>query len=204
MHWRCAFAFSRRIAPLIPVPQSKLAGQEAMTKVLLRRKDKECEQMVQDLKQSHRAEVVRLKVELEKAKRVAERGVNEVVVRNGFDTKERELRKRIDTLTHERDGLAKALKEERELVQSNHNANAQQREELRQARLDLAEFEATKTRLIELEASVRNKTEVRDACARLEADRRRMQRDVRAARERVQLLQEELERSKDAEVMSDE
>lgn len=175
-----------------------------MTKVLLRRKDKECEQTVQDLKQSHRAEIVRLKVELEKAKRVAERGVNEVVVRNGFDTKERELRKRIDTLTHERDGLAKALKEERELVQSNHNANAQQREELRQARLDLAEFEATKTRLIELEASVRNKTEVRDACARLEADRRRMQRDVRAARERVQLLQEELERSKDAEVMSDE
>lgn len=177
-------------------PQSKLAGHEAMAKVLLRRKEKECEQTVQDLKQKHRAEVVQLKVELGKAKRVAERGVNEVVVRNGFDTKERALLKRIDALTHERDWLAKTLKEERELIQSNHNANAQQREELRQAKLDLAEFETTKTRLIELEASVHNRTEVRDACAKLEVDRRRMQRDVKAAQARVQCMQEELERVK--------
>jgi predicted DNA-binding protein (UPF0251 family) len=186
--------------------QSKLAGQEAMTKVLLKGKDKERDQIVQELKQTHRVEVMRLKVELEKAKRLVEEGVNEVVVRNGFDTKKRELLKRIDTLTHERDGLAKALKEERELVQSNYNANAKQREELRQARLDLAEFEATKTRLIELEASVRSKTEVRDACARLEVERRRMQRDLKAAREHNLFIQAELERARrqgDGE-MSDE
>jgi chromosome segregation ATPase len=177
---------------VIEALESKLSGHDAMMKAALKRGEEGHKRAVEAIQREHKEAMVKLKVELKKLERKVEQGVNEALLRNGFDTKERALLRQIEELTQRIKGLDKALSEERQLVQSNNNAYARQRDELRQAKLDLEEFEAMKTRLIELEVSIRNKTEVRDACARFETERRKLQRDVRSERERGDHLRQEL------------
>ena len=103
--------------------------------------------------------------------------------------RERTLLQEICELKAERDGLVKALKAELELVQSNFIANTEQREELKQARKDLEDFEAMKSENIRLNQSILKKTEVRDAQRRMEKEKNQIQ---RVADEKVRRLEEEL------------
>ena len=158
----------------------------------MKQSDKKHAKEIEDLKRDHSMIVNKLSVEIERLQKAVHKGVNETVMRNAFDTKERALLKQIDELKHHKTGLEKSLKEERQLVQTNSNAHAKQKAELRQAKLDLQEFETMKTRLIELETGIRNHTEVRDACAKLEVDRKRFLKELGAEKDRVAYHQEEM------------
>jgi hypothetical protein len=50
-----------------------------------------------------------------------------------------------------------------ETIATNHVAHAKQKRDLKQALLDLADFEAMKVRIIKLEACIRDNTEVQEA-----------------------------------------
>lgn len=163
-------------------------------KVLSKQKDDEWEKKLNELKQTHKAEIVKLKVELKAQKNLLQRSQDEVKARNGFDTKERALLQEIRRLKDEREGLVRELDAERALVRDNYRANGEQRAALKQAQQDLAEFEAMKAELIELKRGISQKTEVRDACAKLETDRRKMQ---KACNDRVRSLQAELDTTKE-------
>jgi chromosome segregation ATPase len=165
--------------------QSKLAGQkEELTKV------KDANRVLKKANEKYAVKVTNLQKRLEKAQAEAEYNKDEMKAKCGFDTRERELKREIRDLKVDRDGLAKELKAERELLQSNFIANTEQREELKQARKDLDDFEAMKKEHINLKRSIEDNTEVRDAKKKMEADRLRIQ---RAADEKVRRLEEELE-----------
>ena len=59
--------------------------------------------------------------------------------------------------------LESDLKQRDETIATNHAAHAKQKNDLKQALLDLSEFEAMKARIIMLEACIRDNTEVQDA-----------------------------------------
>jgi len=171
-----------------------------MAKVLVKQNDKEWEQRMNELKQEHKAEVVKLKVELKAQKILTERAQDDAKVRNGFDTKERALLKEIRDLKNERDGLSRERDEARDTIKFNFEANKEQRAALRQAQQDLVEFEAMKTELIRLQRSINERTEVRDAIAKLKEEQRKMQ---KACNDRVRHMQARLnaanEKLEDAE-----
>jgi chromosome segregation protein len=135
------------------------------------------------------AEVADLQKELKLVRADRDLSKNETKTKNGFDTRERALKLEIRDLKVERDRLAKALKAEQELVQSNFIANTEQREELKQARKDLEDFEAMKSENIRLNQSILKKTEVRDAQRKMEKEKNQIQ---RVADEKVRRLEEEL------------
>jgi hypothetical protein len=168
---------------VLPV-QCKLAGQkEELTKV------KKENRNLKKANEKYVVKVANLEKRLERAQAEAEYNKNEMKAKCGFDTREKAYEREIRDLKVERDGLAKALKAERELLQSNFIANTEQREELKQARKDREDFEAMKKEHISLKRSIADNTEVRDAKRKMEADRLRIQ---RAADEKVRHLEEEL------------
>jgi hypothetical protein len=165
-----------------------------MMKVLSKQKDTKWELTLDAVKQTHKEELSKQRVEIKALRIQLHQSQDDVKARNGFDTKERTLLQEIRKLKDERDGLTKALKESRELVQSNFIMNTQQREDLKQARQDLVEFEAMKTEHIGLKRSVDQKTEVKDARAKFDSERRKLQ---RAGDDRVRRLQGELDTAKE-------
>ena len=182
---------------IIDTLESKLAGHDAMMKMVMKQSDKNHAKEIEDLKREHAVTVNKLSSEIERLKKAVHKGVNETMMRNAFDTKERALLKQIDELKNQKTGLEKSLKEERQLVQTNSNAHAKQKAELRQAKQDLQEFEAMKTRLVELETGIRNDTAVRDACAKLEVERQRFLKELRAEKDRATYYQQEVDKMRE-------
>jgi hypothetical protein len=180
----CMHGVASPMTIVLPV-QSKLAGQkEELTNVKKENRD------LEKANEKYAAKVKNLQKRLEKAQAEADYYKDEKKAKCGFDTRERALKLEIRELKVEQDRLAKALKAEQELLQSNFIANTEQREELKQARKDLEDFEPMKKENIELKRSIEDNTEVRDAKKKMEADRLRIQ---RAADEKVRHLEEELD-----------
>lgn len=90
--------------------------------------------------------------------------------------------------------LQRKLKNSEQLVADNFVANSKQRQELKEARATLAEFEDTKNRLIAAEMSIRQNSEVRDIRAKCDEQLRVHQRMVFAEKERGHRLQQDLTR----------
>jgi chromosome segregation ATPase len=175
---------------VLPV-QSKIAeNKEELTHVKRTNRD------LKKADEQYAVKVANLEKKLEKAqaetehnKKEAEYYKDEMKAKCGFDTREKAYEREIRDLKVERDRLAKALKAEQELVQSNFIANTEQREELKQARKDLEDFEAMKSENIRLNQSILKKTEVRDAQRKMEKEKNQIQ---RVADEKVRRLEEEL------------
>jgi hypothetical protein len=164
--------------------QCKMSGQkEELTKV------KDANRVLEKANEKYAVKVTNLQKKLERAQAEAENNKNEMMAKCGFDTRERALKLEIRDLKVEQDRLAKELKAEQELVQSNFIANTEQREELKQARKDLEDFEAMKSENIRLNQSILKKTEVRDAQRKMEKEKNQIQ---RVADEKVRRLEEEL------------
>jgi hypothetical protein len=81
--------------------QNKVSGFGRRLKVLLKAREKQHAAEIAKLRRSHAAVVDRLTLENSQLCARVQRGVDEVRIRNGFDTKERLLLKRIRELEEE-------------------------------------------------------------------------------------------------------
>jgi len=72
-----------------------------MASSTLKKHEKDHEKEKETLRQEHKVETNRLKAEKRAADIMAKKNENETYVRNGFDTKERLLRKEISELTEQ-------------------------------------------------------------------------------------------------------
>jgi hypothetical protein len=84
--------------------QNKVSGFGRRLKVLLKAREKQHAAEIAKLRRSHAAAVDRLTLENSQLCARVQRGVDEVRIRNGFDTKERFLLKRIRELEEEVSG----------------------------------------------------------------------------------------------------
>ena len=71
------------------------------------------------------------------------------------------------------------------MIENNRAAGSKQRLELKQAKRDLADFETLKARLIELESSIKNRSELADLRSKLEAEVERYRRMARSEKIRA-------------------
>jgi hypothetical protein len=97
-------------------------------------------------------------------------------------------------------GVETRLLECQALVVNNRAAGAKQRADLKQARRDLVDFETLKSRLMDLEASIRNRSELADLRAKLEADVERQRRLVRSERARSDAAIARVRKESDARI----
>ena len=72
-----------------------------MAGVTIKKKDKDHEREKEQMRQAHMAEIKQLKAEKKAAQNNAEKYKNDTFVRNGFDSKERLLKKEIRELTEQ-------------------------------------------------------------------------------------------------------
>ena len=165
-------------------------------------KDDEWKKELEKVKQEHNTELAKLRGEIKVHQARVKLSQDEAKMRNGFDTRERALLQDIRNLKTKIELQEKELKEERQLIKDNFQANTDQRKALKQARQDLAEFEAMKAELIELKRGIAQHTEVKDAIKRMESETRktaraaekevrRLQGALNAAKEELQMLREE-------------
>ena len=97
-------------------------------------------------------------------------------------------------------GLEMRLKDSQALVENNRRAGTKQRADLKQAQRDLADFETLKARLMELEASICNRSELVDMRSKMEADIERQRRLVRSERARSEAMLARVRKENDARV----
>ena len=88
-------------------------------------------------------------------------------------------------------GIEMQLKDSQALVENNRRAGTKQRADLKQAQRDLADFETLKARLMELEASICNRSELVDMRSKMEADIERQYRQVWSERARSEQVRSE-------------
>jgi hypothetical protein len=164
--------------------QCKMSGQkEELTKV------KDANRVLEKANEKYAVKVTNLQKRLEKAQADAEYNKNEMKAKCGFDTLEKAYKRDIDRLKLTIEQLEKELQDKEYLIAAKHRASKKKDADLKQYKLDLEDFEATKSENISLNQSILQNTEVRDAKRKLEADRLRIQ---RVADEKVRRLEEEL------------
>jgi hypothetical protein len=124
----------------------------------------------------------------------------EARLRGQASVRERALQGQLRDLETEKMRVEALLRESEMLVENNRLAGLKQQADLKQARRDLADFEVMKARVMELETSFRNHTEVADLRAKMEANLARQRRLMLSERARSEATLARVRKESDARV----